>query len=228
MTRKQLWCWLLIAPAVARAASPVAPVEPQRALDFSLYFGRATAPFTYRDGRTYDTTSRSIGVAWRERIGPRLLLGAHGGYAHVSQTGNPATAGLELDGYHAGISLDGIFAESRRAVLYYVLDYTYQKADDKNDSGTVTLEWSEARALLGASVALGHRVRLYGGGGYGYLDGEERASGMNTHTTDFSRPGRALGLLGLDLSVDAEGGSVGIEAGSGLGRHAQIYFKRSY
>jgi hypothetical protein len=31
-----------------------------------------------------------------------------GGYVYVTQTGNPITAGIELDGFHAGFSMHGI------------------------------------------------------------------------------------------------------------------------
>jgi hypothetical protein len=155
------------------------------------------------------------------------MLGMHGGYTYVTQTGNPVTSGIQLDGYHAGLSLYGAFFESRRASLYYAFDYTYQKVDDKNDDQTVVIEWSEPHALIGASVMVGNRWRVSGGGGYGHIDGEERASGPINHTTDFSRSTRAFEFLGLALNVDPDG-YVGIEAGTGLTRRAEIYFKRIY
>jgi len=227
MKRGILWGWLLLTPLLAQATDYRMPDERDRTLDVSLRFASAKAPLDYSDGHAYDTTSSWIGLTLREQISPRLMLGMYGGYAYVTQTGNPVTAGIELDGYHAGFSLDGVLFESRNASLYYALDYTYQKVDNKTDTQTVVLDWSAPQALLGASVAIARGLRLYGGGGYGYIDGEERASGLVNHTTDFSRSSRAFGFLGLDLNVDPDG-FVGIEAATGLTRRAEIYFKRRY
>jgi hypothetical protein len=91
----------------------------------------------------------------------------------------------------------------------------------------VVIDWSESQAQLGAMVTLNRRFRMYGGGNYGYIDGEERASGAIDRTTNFERSARAGGFLGLDLNVDADG-YVGVEAKTGLTRSAEIYFKRSY
>lgn len=227
MTRGILWGWLLFIPALAQAADYMTLDERDRPLDVALRFTSAEAPLDYSDGHAYDTTTKWIGFTLREQVIQRLALGMYGGYTYVTQTGNPLTAGIELDGYHAGFSLDGVLFESPRASLYYGLNYTYQKVDHKSDAQTIVIDWSEPRALLGASVRFTRLLRIYGGGGYGRIDGEERASGTVNHTTDFNRSSRAFGFLGLDLNVDP-GGYVGIEAESGLTRRAEIYFKRTY
>ena len=219
--------WLLFMPGVVQAARPLIPDELDQTLDFSLYFTNFKAPFNYSDGNSYDTTSHMIGAEFREKVASHLMLGMHGGYTWVTQSGNPLTSGIELDGYHAGLSLYGSIFESNRASLYYVFDYTYQQADNNDNNQSVTIEWSEPQALLGASILVGRRVRFYGGGGYGRIDGEERANGDVNQTTDFSRSARALGFLGLDLNLGPNG-YIGIEAGAGLNRSAQIYFKQNY
>jgi len=227
MKRGIFWMWLLCTPGLAQAATPLMTDEPDRTMDFSLYFTRSKAPFDYSDGHTYDTTSRWIGLEFREKVAPSLMLGMHGGYTFVTQTANPLTSGMELNGYHFGLSLYGAFFESGRASLYYAFDYTYQQVENSNDSQSVTIEWSEPTAQLGASIMLSSQLRLYGGGGYGRINGEERASGDVSHTTDFSRSARALGFLGLDLNLGPNG-YIGVEAGTGLTQSAEIYFKRSY
>ena len=222
-----VWGWLLCTPLLAQAADPWMPDERDRTMDFSLYFTESKAPFDYDDGHTYDTTSRGIGLEAREKVGARLMLGMHGGYTYVTQSGNPLTSGIELDGYHLGLSLYGAFFESRRASLYYAFDYTYQQAENSNDRQSVTLEWGEPTAQLGASIMAGSQLRLFGGGGNGRIDGDERASGTINHTTDFSRSTRAFGFLGLDLKLDPNY-YLGIEAGAGLSRRAEIHVKRNY
>jgi hypothetical protein len=217
---------LMALPTLTLAAGPLIPADEDKTVDFSLRFASAKAPFDY-GAQDYDTTSRWIGLSWREKAGDRLTLGLYGGYAYVTQANNPATAGIELDGFHAGFSLHGIIYSGRRTSLFYAAYYTYQKVDHKGDAQTVVMDWTEPRAQLGAIVAVTRDVRLYGGGSYGSIDGEERISGAINRTTDFSRSARAGGFLGLDLNVDTDG-YVGVEATSGLTRGGQIYFKRSY
>jgi hypothetical protein len=76
-------------------------------------------------------------------------------------------------------------------------------------------------------AALTKKLRLYGGGSYGYIDGTERDSGTVNRTTDFRRDSRVGGFLGLDLNVESDG-YIGIEARAGLTRGGEIYFKRSF
>lgn len=226
MNRRATAWLLLVFPLLVQAAGPLIPEDGAQTLDFSLRFAGEKAPFDY-GGQTHDTTSRWIGVSWREKASERLTLGMYGGYTYVTQTDNPITAGIQLDGFHAGFSLHGILLDRPRVSLYYALAYTYQKVDHKSATQNVVIDWFEPQAQLGAIVTLTKSLRLYGGGSYGYIDGEERASGTVNHTTNFSRNSRAGGFLGLDLSVEPDG-YVGIEAKTGLSRGGEIYFKRSY
>jgi hypothetical protein len=218
--------WLMAWPWLANAAGPLVPEDNSQGPDFSLRLARAKAPFDY-GAQAIDTASRWLGVSLREQASEHITLGMYGGYAYVTQTNNPVTAGLELDGFHAGFSLHAVLVTGQYATLFYALNYTYQKVDHKRDAQTVVIDWSEAQAQLGAIVTLNRKWRLYGGGSYGYIDGEERISGAINRTTNFERPAHAGGFLGLDLNVDASG-YVGVEAKTGLTRGAEIYFKRRY
>jgi hypothetical protein len=226
VTRSAFLGLLMIVPALAEAAGPLTPRDRDAGPDMSLRFMRAKMPLDYGD-RSYDTTSRWIGLSVREKAGQRVTLGMYGGYAYVTQTGNPVTAGMELDGFHAGFSLHGVILESRRISLFYAIDYTYQKVDHKGDIQTVVIDWSQSQAQLGATIALTQNFRFYGGGSYGRIDGEERASGTVNRTTSIGRDAHGGGFFGLDLNTDPDG-YVGIEIRSGLTRGGEIYFKRRY
>ena len=226
MTR-MLVLWLLLAMSnLVKAAGPLAPDDDSKGVEFSLRLARAKTPLDYGN-RNYDTTSRWLGVSLREKVSDRITLGMYGGHAGVTQTNNPVTAGIELDGYHAGFSFHGIILTGQRASLFYTLDYFYQKVDHKSDTQAVVIEWFEPRAQIGALLTLSPHLRLYGGGSYGYIDGEERVSGGVNSTTNFRRDARTGGFIGLDLNTDPDG-YVGIEARSGLTRSMEIYFKRRY
>ena len=226
MTRGVFLGLMMIVPVLADAAGPLTPLDRDAGPDLSLRFARAKMPLDY-GGHAYDTNNRWIGLSLREKASQRVTLGMYGGYAYVTQTGNPVTAGMELDGFHAGFSLHGVMLENRRARLFYALDYTYQKVDHKGDTQTVVIEWSQPQAQLGAIVSLAPNFRLYGGGSYGRIDGEERASGTINRTTEISRAARGGGFLGLDLTTDPDG-YVGVEVRYGVIRGGEIYFKRRY
>lgn len=213
--------------APAGAAGPLVPADNNGStLDFSLRFARADMPIEY-DGRTRDGTTSWLGVSLREQVSPRVTLGMYGGYAWLTQTNNPVTAGIELDGYHAGFTLHALLLSGRRAALFGALDYSYQKMDHQAEVQEVVIDWTQAQALLGGTLALADRWRLYGGGSYGKIDGEERARGTVTHTLGFEREARAGGFVGLDLNVETDG-YVGVELRSGLTRGGEIYFKRRF
>ncbi len=226
MKRLTVLSLIFILPILAEAAGPLVPQDNNSALDFSLRFARSKVPLDYGN-RTNDTTSRWLGASLREKAGNRVTLGMYGGYAYLTQTNNPVTAGVELSGYHAGFSLHGILLAGRRASLYGALEYTYQKLDNKTDAQMVVIDWAQPQAQIGVELTLAQKWRLYGGGSYGKIDGEERASGSINHTLTFTRGAQSGGFLGLDLNVEPDG-YVGIEARSGLIRSADIYFKRRF
>ena len=226
MKRRFALLSLLVLPALAGAAGPLVPPDNNSNLDFSLRFARSRAPLDYGN-RISDATSNWFGFSLREKAGKRVTLGMYGGYAWLTQTNNPVTAGIELDGFHAGFSLHGVLLEGKHAFLYGALDYSYQKTDHKNDTQTVVIDWTQPQAQLGVVLTPAPNWRLYGGSSYGKLDGEERASGTVNHTLAFKRGARAGGFIGLDLNVDADG-YVGIEARSGVDRGGEIYFKRHF
>ena len=89
--------------------------------------------------------------------GKRVTLGMYGGYAWLTQTNNPVTAGIELDGFHAGFSLHGVLLEGQRASLYGALDYTYQKVDHKSDAQSVVIDWAQPQAQLGVMLTLAQK-----------------------------------------------------------------------
>lgn len=227
MRRLAVMLLIFILPAPAEAAGPLVPTDNSGStLDFSLRFTRAEMPLDYA-GRTQDSTNSWLGVSLREQVSKRVTLGIYGGYAWLTQTNNPVTAGIELDGYHAGISMHAVLLPGQMASLYGALDYSYQKMDHENDIQEVVIDWTQSQAQLGVMLALSERWRLYGGGSYGKIDGEERASGSVNHTLSFERGAQSGGFLGLDLNVETDG-YIGVELRSGLMRGGEIYFKRRF
>ncbi len=197
------------------------------AFDFAVLLGQDRADFDFGPIES-DTTVKWIGVIYRERFGPRLRLGLQGGYSYLTQTDNPLTAGKELTGYHAGLLIDVALLQTRNFNLYFAANYLYRRVDDDTGGQRVELTWHDMRTRLGLAVRLGDTVRLHTGALYGRLDGEERDLGIIDRTVDFERTARPGVFLGVDLNVDNRGGSIGIEACSGLTRGGEIYFQRLF
>lgn len=220
---------LLIAlalPWAAAADENAVSLYAERPLDFSLHFSQASLDLD--DGNTrIDTTVERIGVAWRERYGERLQLGLFGGYAFLTQDNSPATAGRELDGYHAGFSLDLDLLTTEHVTLFLAAAWLYQRVDDGDDSQRVIISWNEPGVRLGARGLLGAGVRAYGGVRYADIDGRQRLSGTLNETRDIEQTDRTGGFFGLELLLEGDG-YVGLAAESGPDREVSLYFGRRF
>lgn len=173
-----------------------------------------------------ETTVKRIGVAWRERFGKRLTLGLLGGYSYLTQRGEPLTAGEQLDGYHAGVSVDATWPLGTAVSLFAGAHYLYERTDDARVDQDVVLSWSAVYAQTGLALHAGD-ARFYAGVNYGDLDGEERARGAINSTRDLSANDSTGAVGGVELTIDRDG-YVGVVARSGFYRGAGIYFGRRF
>lgn len=215
---------LAVMPALWPAA---AQSEAYRPLDFALVISENKTRLNH--GSTdVNTKIQRIGVAWQELYGERLRLGLLGGYSFVTQTGNPASAGLELDGYHAGIAFNADLIQRQRFTIFFAGAYVYERTKDERSAQSVDLSWSVPSARLGALVRLNEWVQLTGGMQYSYLEGRERVRGATNQTLDIDRRHETGWFVGLTLTVDANGGYVGISGQSGVERGGAIYFGRRF
>ena len=226
MKRLALLIALLLSPAVVSAATEVtAELGTDKNLDFGLRFATARNPLDY-GGTAHDTTIRWISAGWREPFGP-VQMGLRVGYTFVTQKDNPNTAGLELDGYHAGISLAFDIVRFPQGRLFVSADYLYQTVKHEGATRTVEMTWYDPRVTFGLYHGLSRQVYVLLGASYGRTSGEERFnSGGVTNVRDFSRHD-AGSLLGLDI-VDGDKGTVGFVLRTGLDRGGSIYFKRLF
>lgn len=211
----------------AQAAGPVRVDWGEAKLDFALRLARYKTNFDYG---TLDTRStlEEITASWRYRINKRLQVGFVAGYSSLSQSNNPPTAGLDLDGWHAGIGLHFNLLHSKYVDLVFSTDYTFNDVSgDAANGDSVDVEWAKSRALIGLNVRVGKRVQLYGGGIANRIDGEQRQTGSVNQTLDFKH-GRTSGVfVGLDIDLEHQG-YFGVEIQSGETKGVGFYFKRFF
>lgn len=222
---KRLLLMALALPGLAGAADNGLALYSERPLDFSLRFSQASLDLDDGTARR-DTSVDRITLAWRERYGERLQLGLLGGWSFLTQGNNPVTAGRELDGYHAGVSLDLDLYSAQRATLFLAAAWLYQRVDDESDSQRVVISWNEPSVRVGISGWVGGGVRAYGGARYGGIDGEQRLSGTLNETRAIAQVGRTGGFAGLELALERDG-YVGVAA-SGPERRVSLYFGRRF
>lgn len=220
---------LLVLPLLALAA-PVSAQEwgapyADRPLDFSLRFARHKLDLAGNGAR--DTTLDRVGIGWRERYGERVQLGLFLEYASLTQENAPVTAGRELTGYHAGVSLDADLARLGPAALFLRATLGYLRVDDDDADQSVVISWTQPALRLGARGPLGARLRGYGGIRYGVIDGEVRLSGAENETRAFEEDDRVGGFAGLELLLEREG-YVGVAAETGPDRTVSVYFGRDF
>ena len=222
---------LLVLSGCAGAAFPATAADralsySDRPLDFSLQFAEHKIDIAY-PGATVATSVKRVGIVWRERYGRRVQLGLLGGYAFLSQTDNPATAGIEPKGYYAGVSLYLDLYAAEPIDVFLSTAYLYQHVDHESAAQSVDLTWREPNIQLGAGVKLGNRVRAYGGLVYASVDGTQRQSGAVNETRGIESAGRTSGFGGLELGLDGDD-YVGVVAASGTNRSAGLYFGRRF
>lgn len=197
-----------------------------RPLDFSVRFSQHDLDLDYGSARI-DTSVDRIGIGWRERYGDRLQLGLIAGWTDLTQTNNPVSAGRELEGYHAGVSLDFDLLRFERVTVFVQGAFLYQRVDDDTSTQRIVIAWREPSAQLGAAANLGGGLSVYGGVRYGRIDGEQRSSGTLNETREIEESERGGAVAGLELRVEGDG-YIGFSAASGTDQTFALYFGRRF
>lgn len=221
--KRALLLALLLAPGAASAGEWGATYV-ERPLDFTARLGRQKLDL---EGVAGATTIDRIGVGWRERYGARLELGLSVDYVALTQENTAITAGRELTGYDAGLSLDADLLRVGPAALFLRATLSYLRVDDEDPDQSLVISWTEPAVRLGVRGPLGAGVRAYAGVRYGLIDGEERLRGAANATRALEEDQRVGGFAGLELALERNG-YVGVAAESGPDRMFGIYFGRQF
>jgi hypothetical protein len=217
---------LIAAFAGAACADDRAYPYVDRPVDFALRFSQHDFDFDYGTSRV-DTSVERIGVSWRERFGERLQLGLIGGYSWLTQRNNAPTAGRELNGYHAGFSLDLELLRVADIDAFVNALYIYQRVDADDGSQRVVIATREPEARVGAGYTFANRVRAYGGLRAGRIEGEQRLSGTLNETRAIDETRKTGGFAGVELKLENDG-YVGATAETGADRRVALYFGRRF
>jgi hypothetical protein len=189
------------------------------------------------DWNRYDTTLRMNETMHETRLTHATLIvyepfrhklygGLRLGYVDVSQTDNPAVAGLGIDGHSLGMQL-GVFLMRNKYVDISVQgDYDYLQASGGEDDQKVDFDWVETNIQFGATLKLG-LFRL-SGTAYRYsIDGDQKLYSPVNTTTRFSQTERSGTSAGIAFQVDSTG-YIGVHAERGARDGVRLLFTREF
>ena len=169
-----------------------------------------------------ETRIDQIGISLREPLGQHVSGSVRAGYLDLSQDDNPATAGMDLTGGYAGVTLEATPAITDATGLTFGAGYTYHRAEDALEGQETELEWHELRAWSGPRLRLG-TIDLSVVAVWHYLDVEEQARGELTRDRSLEAADAVGGRLGMDWHL-RPGGRIGLELEAGARQALQLEF----
>jgi hypothetical protein len=217
----------LVAALIALCLALISPVQAQgTGTDLEVFLKREVSDWRLEGGDRVETRLNRLGLQVSDHVTGGLWIGIHGGYVGMSQSGNPATQGMDLGGWFLGTSGRWGFLEAGPVALSLLGHYTYNDVDATLDDQRTRYSWHHYGAGLESAFRLG-AVRLRLGVDYSAVDGDEKASGSIQRTLSLSEDEAVTGRAALDLFVDPTGW-ISFQMESGGRRGAGIWFARRF
>ena len=166
---------------------------------FDLHVVREDLAGDYDDSAGDETLRlRRLGISLYEALGSSVRGGVRLGYTGFSQSGRPATAGLDPTGYFAELDFAGAWPNDGRLQAALEAGWRYTSVDDSDDTSEVELDWHTLELRPGLRFAPTPRLALAVGASLIAVDGSERTRGASPATTDISAAERGGGFLALE------------------------------
>lgn len=195
-------------------------------VDFALHLGRTSTTVHYPQEEIESSVKR-LGISAYEEINSHLQIALLAGYAYLSQPDQTLTAGLNLQGFLAGVGLRSTVVRKGPVAVTASSNYIYQYVEDEEANQSVSIEWHELELRLGATVNITSNLAMVVGASRGWIDGEQRAKGTLTQTTGIEAKMQAGAFAGLDLDVGGDG-HIGFQLLRGMHDGFDIYFQRYF
>ena len=201
-------------------------VEPALALGEGVEAGLIVdrSHLDFRSGAETRTSRLTFFLA--EEVQPWLSLNLNGGPVLLTQRGNPATAGMDLTGYHIGVGARAEWFRQQPLGLAAGVSYDYLRVDDELDERETTITLHEARGELAALVRTSF-MQLQLGGYALYLDGDETTSGPVASSSDIEADKTFGGFAQADFRVDWTG-RISLRLEAGASQAASLTFARRF
>lgn len=204
------------------AMSPPLHAEP---LHLALYGQRSDMKLR-SGGADVDTSVSRLGLVITGIYSPQLEASLDLGHANLTQTGNPATQGMNLAGQYGGVAVRFWPLRSHPFDVWVQGDYGMQSVSGSAGGQDTEITWYDGGLTAGLVVHLG-RIDLHGGARHGSLSGDEVANGNLIYTRGIELNNRTTSWIGVDLQVDP-GGTIGVVFESGGRSGVSVRFARRF
>ena len=199
-----MFCCLLLTlySTNSRAADNQHTAYPDYGIDFALELSRLEMDLE-ANNITYPANQKRISVHVFDTTNTNVTYGFLAGSSYLSLDNDPATTGLQPDGFHFGLAIrTDVFEDPR---LRLEGQYLYQELQDKTSTDTVTMDWYEWQINSSIRFGLSPRWGIILGGGYSNVDADRRVSGSSPQTLHLSLDTAAQGTLEFEMLFPGEG-----------------------
>lgn len=178
------------------------------------------------DSAEIDTRVSLLGLTINGIYTPHLEASLDLGRSWLTQSGNPATQGMELSGQFVGVAvrvwpLRGSHLDAWVQGDYGVYSFSGSSSGQKTD-----IDWYDGGLSAGLVAHLG-MVDLHAGARHGSLNGDEIASGVMSYTRSIRLEDKNSVWVGMELHVD-QSGSIGVWFENGSHRGVSLRFAHRY
>lgn len=216
---------LLLASAFAQAADYPDFTEP---FNFSLLLSNSRVDLQTGNNNQHVSLDR-VSIAVLTLIEPQVQFGFIGGSSNLSIDNDPAAAGMNLSGYHAGLLMRSTLHNILISNLKIVFDanYIYQETKDETVNQMATLRWHEWATSISAKITLGQQLELGVGWEYNEVDAQRRSTGNINETQSLKLRSSSQGKLEATW-LASNGGHVDLTVQRGSYQQIEFRFSQNF
>jgi hypothetical protein len=196
----------------------------QTPFDFSLLLSNSDIDLQTSDSKQPVSLDR-ISITVFSIIEPQLEFGFITGSSNLSLDNDAATAGVSLNGYHAGLALRSHLG--RNPQIGFHAHYIYQEAKNETATQSATLSWHEWAAGISGMILLGSQLELNAGWAHHDIDARRRATGIINETQNLRLESDSQAQLGIAWRVHG-GGHVGLSLQRGSYQQIEFRFSQKF
>ncbi|HEC19677.1 MAG TPA: hypothetical protein ENI97_10085 [Gammaproteobacteria bacterium] len=219
-------CCILLATSYIGASTAAQAAAPDfdRPFQFSLNLSNADINLK-SDLAEHNVNLDRIAISVFSQADPRLQLGFVTGSSYLTLDNDPPSAGMSLNGYHAGLAMRSRWGSNPQLGVH--ARYLYQDTRNETATQTVVLSWHEWTAGISATLLLGGQLELRAGWAHHEVDARRRATGNINETRRLELAASGQGLLGLAWRT-ISGGHMGVRLLGGDYRQVEFRFAQTF
>jgi hypothetical protein len=224
---------ILLAPSLFFIATSLVPTSNAQAayvpdfqtpFDFSLLFSNSDIDLQASDSKHLVSLDR-ISITVFSIIEPQLEFGFITGSSNLSLDNDAASAGMSLNGYHAGLAMRRYLG--RNPQIGFHAHYLYQETKNETATQSATLSWHEWAAGISGVIILGSQLELNAGWAHHDIDARRRATGIINETQSLQLESGSQAQLGIAWLVHG-GGRVGLSLQRGSYQQIEFRFSQKF